>query len=84
MSPLIMNTEVGEMPKCPNFDIDDFICQDCAIQNLEEATTKYGYININCNYTNSFVYAPWEAAQDTYCTWDGQCPNPTCPRRERP
>ena len=80
---MIMNLEVGDMPKCPNFDIDDIVCHDCLIQNLEEATTKYGYININCNYNNSFVYAPWETAQDYYNSQDGS-PTNYGPRGKRP
>lgn len=66
-----MNLEDGDMSKCPNFDIDDFICHDCLIQNLEEATTKYGYININCNYNNSLVYAPWETYTNNCYPEDG-------------
>lgn len=75
MMMLITNMEDGNMAQCPNFDIDDFICQDCLIQNLEEATTKYGYININCNYTSGFVYTPWETAQDCYNSQDGSPTN---------
>ena len=38
--------------ECPNYDHDDEICKMCLIKVLKEATTKYGYINVNCNYNN--------------------------------